>query len=167
MLDVLVHIGKQAEKSQEDNLMLLRGLHFSATLLKHRVPHWGRAAFASTDPTFQPNTPWRRFSALEFIPCQAIGISAKSPLSWSLRGKRKVHGGKKRSKEGTLSSTFRNDQMTLMSCGKTSQTLSCSSCKDLFNSCSALPWNTETFGSKDGGVTETVSDGATQTKVLI
>lgn len=128
--------------------LLSHSLHWSVTLLKHRVPHRCRAAFASTDPTFQPNTPWRRFPALEFIPHQVTGIAAKSPLSWSLRGKRKVVGRKERSKEGKLSSTFKSDQMTVMSCGKTHQTLSCSSCNDVFNLSLALPRNIEMYGRK-------------------
>lgn len=109
-------LGNRLKMDQEDNCMvLLHGLHFGVTQLKHRVPHWGCAAFGQTLPF---NTPWRHFPALEFISRQVIGISAKSPLFWSLRGKREVVGGKERSKEGKLSSTSRNDQMTQCPVGR-------------------------------------------------
>lgn len=59
MVDVLVHVEPNRLKMDpEDNCMVLsHSLHWSVTLLKQRVPHRCRAAFASTDPTFQPNAP--------------------------------------------------------------------------------------------------------------
>lgn len=109
--------------------------------------------------------PWRDFSATKFSPCEAIDVYQQNQQSWSLGAKEKWLCGRKNAKRCAF--TFRNDQMTLMSRGNTCQTLSLSPCKDLFNSCSALPWDVETFSGEDGSVGETVSDGATQTKVLI
>lgn len=39
MLDVVFHVGEQAETTQEENLVLFYTLHFSATVQKQRVPN--------------------------------------------------------------------------------------------------------------------------------
>lgn len=108
---------------------------------------------------------WRYFSAMKPSHVRLLIYISKINTVLNIRGKRKVTVWKERSEEHTF--TFRNDQMSLMSHGNSCQTLPLSRCKHFFNSCSALPWDVEMFSREDGSVGETVSDGATQTKVWI